>query len=63
MDDDIPYLLKEVGEDCFVMGTDYGHNDTQAELDAFLRLRDGETITEEQYRKITVDNPKALYAL
>jgi predicted TIM-barrel fold metal-dependent hydrolase len=61
--DDIPYLLKEVGEDCFVMGTDYGHNDTQAELDAFLRLRDGETITEEQYRKITVDNPKALYAL
>ena len=61
--DDIPYLLKEVGEDCFVMGTDYGHNDTQAELDAFLRLRDGETITPEQYRKITDHNGRALYAL
>jgi hypothetical protein len=32
--DDLPYVVREGGEDCLVIGTDYGHTDTSSDLDA-----------------------------
>ena len=61
--DDIPYLVREFGPDHFVIGTDYGHNDSQAELDALVQLRGQEAIGPEVYEKITQHNPRALYNL
>lgn len=61
--DDVPYVLKEAGEDSIVIGTDYGHTDTSAEVEALRTLKDSGGVTAGQYQKITYDNPKALYAL
>jgi predicted TIM-barrel fold metal-dependent hydrolase len=36
-DDEIPYLAQYVGEDRLLVGSDYGHIDTNTDLDA-LRL-------------------------
>ena len=33
-DDDLPYVLKYSGEDNIVIGSDYGHADTSAEIEA-----------------------------
>ena len=64
-DDDIPYLIKDQGEDFLVIGTDYGHFDPSSEIDAFqvLNERVEGRISEEALRKIIHDNPKRLYAL
>jgi len=62
-DDDIDYLIKYVGEDNGLIGTDYGHNDQSTEIEAIRNLRTSGILNEEQYRKITWDNPKALYGL
>jgi predicted TIM-barrel fold metal-dependent hydrolase len=62
-DDDVPYLLRQVGEGNLLIGTDYGHNDQSTELDSLLTLRNSGDVTPEQYRKITEDNPKRLYGL
>ena len=62
-DDDIDYLLKYVGEDNGLIGTDYGHNDQSTEIEAIRNLRTSGVLSEEQVRKITWDNPKALYGL
>ena len=32
--DDIAYIAREAGEDCLVIGTDYGHTDTSSDVDA-----------------------------
>ena len=45
-----------------VMGTDYGHYDHAADLDAFGALRDDCGIGAEVAEKILSDNPRALYA-
>jgi len=63
MNDDIPYLLKTAGEDNFVIGTDYGHTDTSAEIEALRMLRDSRAISPEAATKILDGNPRALYGL
>jgi microsomal dipeptidase-like Zn-dependent dipeptidase len=62
-DDDLSYVIKYAGEDCLVIGTDYGHNDQSTEIDALARLKDNGGLTEEQYRKIVDANPHALWTL
>lgn len=62
-DDDLPWILRYCGPHCLVMGTDYGHADTAAELDALRRLgRDGR-ISRRTRRAILQDNPRALFPL
>ena len=63
VDDNVPYVLDYAGEDSFVVGTDYGHNDPSTELNALQILKDRTGITAEQYRKIVDDNARALYGL
>ena len=62
-DDDLPYIIDKVGEDCLIAGTDYGHSDPTSDMDAFAKLRQREDISPVALRKIVWDNPKALYGL
>lgn len=63
MEDDIPYLMKECGEENIVVGTDYGHNDPSTEIEVHRTLREESGVTHEQYRKIVDSNAVALYDL
>ena len=62
-DDDIPYVLSYTGEDNLVMGTDYGHADTAAELEAISTFRKTCPVDRRIVDKILDDNAAALYGL
>lgn len=61
--DDIPYILKYAGEDALMLGTDYGHHDPSAEINAFTLIQKRDDVSPEARRKIVDDNPRALYGL
>ena len=61
--DDLPYLVENGGEDCLVIGTDYGHMDTSSDVDAIKIFKDRTDISDDVKRKILSDNAKALYGL
>lgn len=61
--DDLPHIIKYVGEDNLVIGTDYSHTDSSSELEALQRLKQDERISPEARRKIYDDNARALYGL
>jgi predicted TIM-barrel fold metal-dependent hydrolase len=61
--DDIPYILKYAGDDALMLGTDYGHHDPSAEINAFTLIQRRNDITPEQRRKIVDLNPRSLYGL
>jgi predicted TIM-barrel fold metal-dependent hydrolase len=61
--DDLGYVIDRVGDDHLVIGTDYGHADTTAEIDALKKLRDDGKVAPASADKILSDNPKRLYSL
>jgi predicted TIM-barrel fold metal-dependent hydrolase len=61
--DDIPYILKYAGDDALMLGTDYGHHDPSAEINAFTLIQRRNDITPEQRQKIVDLNPRSLYRL
>ena len=61
--DDLDYVLNFSGEDNLVLGSDYGHADTAAEIDAIRRLQRASVIPSRVVDKILDDNPTALYGL
>ena len=61
--DDLPYIVANGGEDCLVIGTDYGHMDTSSDVDAIKIFKERSDLTPEVKRKILTDNAKALYGL
>ena len=61
--DDLEYVLKYSGSNTLVVGTDYGHADTSAEIDALRKLRDDGKVSAETADKILNDNARALYGL
>ncbi len=61
--DDLPYIVRDAGEDCLVIGTDYGHTDTSSDIDAIKVFRNRTDIAPEVKRKILSDNARALYGL
>ncbi|HEY7065832.1 MAG TPA: amidohydrolase family protein [Chloroflexota bacterium] len=66
VDEDLPYILRYTGEDNVVVGSDYTHSDMAMELDFAQRLQqraDAGEISQAAVRKITYDNPRALYGL
>ncbi len=63
IDEDLPWILKYAGDDCLVIGTDYGHNDPSADIDAMGLLRDRDDVDAEVKEKILYRNPKALFGL
>ena len=66
VDEDLPYLMKQTGEDNLVVGSDYSHADWFRELGYRQRLQErvaGGDITDKAVAKMTFDNVKALYGL
>ena len=61
--DDLPAIIECVGDDNIVIGSDYGHNDTSAELEALRHLKTQGTVAPESIDKILGDNAQRLYAL
>ena len=61
--DDIPYILKYAGDDALMLGTDYGHHDPSAEINAFTLIQKRNDIPPESRQKIVDTNPRALYRL
>jgi predicted TIM-barrel fold metal-dependent hydrolase len=66
VDEDLPYILKYVGEDNLLVGSDYTHRDPSMEMEFRKLLQDradrGE-IPRSAVQKILYDNPKAFYGL
>ncbi len=63
IDEDLPWILKYAGDNCLMIGTDYGHNDPSADIDAMGLLRAREDIGAVAKEKILLHNPKALFGL
>jgi predicted TIM-barrel fold metal-dependent hydrolase len=62
-DDDVPYLVQQLGEDCLMIGTDYGHADTSSEIEAIRTLQARGRLSPRTMQKIVDDNPRAFYGL
>jgi len=62
-DDDLPYVLKYSGEDNIVIGSDYGHQDTSAEIEALREIKKKGEVRTEVIDKILYANAKELYGL
>jgi len=63
MADDIPYLIDRLGDDNFLIGTDYGHTDTSAQIEALRMLSEDPKIRASSVDKILGPNPTKLYQL
>jgi len=63
MTDDIPYIIDRVGDDNLIVGTDYGHTDTSAEIEALRLLKEKDGMSPVSVDKILGPNPTKLYAL
>lgn len=66
VDEDLPYLVKFMGEDNILVGSDYSHGDAAIELDFQQELQtraDKGDISEGLVRRIISDNPLAFYGL
>ena len=61
--DDLPYVLSHAGEDCLMIGTDYGHHDPSTELNAIHLLRNDKRIAPAAVNKILETNPRNFYGL
>jgi predicted TIM-barrel fold metal-dependent hydrolase len=62
-DDDLDHVLGYAGEDNLVIGTDYGHADNAAEIEALRKLRDDGKVPARVIDKILQDNPSAFYGM
>jgi predicted TIM-barrel fold metal-dependent hydrolase len=62
-DDDLPYVLKYAGEECLMIGSDYGHADNASELLALRRLQENREIEARAIEKILWHNPARFYGL
>jgi uncharacterized protein len=61
--DDLDYIIKAVGDDNLMIGSDYGHNDTSSELEALRSLKDSGRLPEATLSKIFDANPRRLYGM
>jgi predicted TIM-barrel fold metal-dependent hydrolase len=61
--DDLPYIVDQAGEDCLVIGTDYGHTDTSSDIDAIKIFKARGDLAPAVKQKILSDNARALYGL
>jgi predicted TIM-barrel fold metal-dependent hydrolase len=62
-DDDLPYVLKYAGENCLMIGSDYGHADNASELLALARLKEQGDIDPKVIDKILCTNPARFYGI
>ena len=57
------FVLKYSGENNLLIGSDYGHVDTSAEIDALKKMKTKGDVSSEVIDKILWDNPKAFYKI
>ena len=62
-DDDLPYVLKYAGENCLMIGSDYGHADNASELLALAKFKENSEIDPKVIDKILDYNPAKFYGL
>jgi predicted TIM-barrel fold metal-dependent hydrolase len=62
-DDDLGYVTNFTGPSNLVIGTDYGHTDNAAEIDALKKLRDRAPVAPQVIDDILGANAQVLYAL
>lgn len=62
-DEDLGYLLRFIGEDNLVVGSDYGHQDPSRDDGTVPLIRRREDIPASAKEKILSDNPRRLYGL
>jgi predicted TIM-barrel fold metal-dependent hydrolase len=63
LSDDIPYIIGCAGDDNLVVGTDYGHTDTSADIEALRSLRENGKVDADSVTKIIGPNAERLYGL
>ncbi len=61
--DDLAYILRWSGGDNLIIGTDFGHDDPYAEMDAITRLRDNGDLGSATVDNILEANPGRLFGL
>ena len=61
MNDDLEQIIRYVGDDRLVMGTDYGHADSSTEIHALQALQQTEFLAPDSVSRILYDNPVELY--
>ncbi|MSQ52687.1 MAG: hypothetical protein EXR28_12445 [Betaproteobacteria bacterium] len=62
-DEDLPYLVNQLGPNCMVMASDYPHEDDFRHDDFGAGLSEHKSLTGEVIEKILATNPARLYAL
>jgi predicted TIM-barrel fold metal-dependent hydrolase len=62
-DEELPHLLRFIGEEHIVIGSDYGHNDPSKEPEFVKHMRAREDVAPAVIDKILCDNPRRLYGL
>jgi len=63
VDEDIPYILKFVGHDNLICGSDYGHTDQSRESGMVAALRSRADLPAGAAQKILSDNPARFYGI
>jgi predicted TIM-barrel fold metal-dependent hydrolase len=65
-DEDLPYIISQVGDESLLVGSDYSHQDSSEELrfkEALQRRVESGDISPSTMRKITEENPRRFYCL
>ena len=62
-DEDITGIAALIGEDAFVLGSDYPHGDPSRQEDMVAEFRDRTDLSQPMVEKMLSDNPKRLYGL
>jgi predicted TIM-barrel fold metal-dependent hydrolase len=62
-DEELPHLIRFIGEDKLIIGSDYGHNDPSKEPEFVKNMRARDDVAPAVVEKILCDNPRGLYGL
>jgi predicted TIM-barrel fold metal-dependent hydrolase len=62
-DEDLNGIAQIVGEDSFVLGSDYPHGDPSRQEDMVAEFRERTDLSQRMVEKMLSDNPRRLYAL
>jgi predicted TIM-barrel fold metal-dependent hydrolase len=62
-DEELPHLIRFIGEDKLIIGSDYGHNDPSKEPEFVKNMRARDDVAPAVVEKILCENPRGLYGL
>jgi predicted TIM-barrel fold metal-dependent hydrolase len=62
-DEELPFLVRFIGEDKIIIGSDYGHNDPSKEPEFIKNMRAREDVPPALVEKILCLNARQLYGL